>query len=64
MGGFMGALRGGISGGSGITKKKKDEEEDRAGYKHGGRVRRTGMAKLHKGERVLTRKQAKKYGKR
>ena len=29
-------------------------------YKKGGPVRRTGPAKLHKGERVLTVKQAKK----
>jgi hypothetical protein len=30
-------------------------------YKHGGKVRRTGKARVHKGERVLTRKQARKY---
>lgn len=27
-------------------------------YKRGGRVRRTGLARVHKGERVLTIKQA------
>ena len=30
-------------------------------YKHGGMVRKTGMARVHKGERVLTRKQARRY---
>lgn len=33
-------------------------------YKRGGKVRKTGMAKVHKGERVLTKAQAKKYRKR
>lgn len=32
-----------------------------ASYKHGGKVKRTGPARLHKGERVLNRKQARKY---
>lgn len=32
-----------------------------ASYKKGGKVERTGPAKLHKGERVLNRKQTKKY---
>lgn len=30
-------------------------------YKRGGKVRRTGLARLHKNERVLTAKQAKRY---
>jgi hypothetical protein len=30
-------------------------------YKRGGKVRKTGPAKLHKNERVLTAKQTKKY---
>jgi len=29
-------------------------------YKRGGKVKKTGPAKLHKGERVLTKRQAKK----
>jgi hypothetical protein len=29
------------------------------GFKRGGKVKKTGVAKLHKGERVLTAKQAK-----
>lgn len=31
------------------------------GFKKGGKVRKTGLAKVHKGERVLNRKQARKY---
>jgi hypothetical protein len=30
-------------------------------YKKGGKVKRSGMAKVHKGERVLTTKQTKKF---
>lgn len=30
-------------------------------YKKGGKVKKTGLAKLHKGERVLNKKQTKKY---
>jgi hypothetical protein len=30
-------------------------------YKKGGKVKKTGLAKVHKGERVLTKKQNKKY---
>ena len=33
-------------------------------YKKGGKVKRTGVAKVHKGEYVLTVKQAKKYAKK
>lgn len=31
-------------------------------YRKGGSVRKTGLAKLHKGERVLTVSQAKRFG--
>jgi len=41
--------------------RKQGEEAAAKGYKRGGRVRRTGIAKVHKGERVLTVKQAKRY---
>lgn len=34
------------------------------GFKKGGKVKRTGIAKVHAGEVVLTAKQAKKYGKK
>lgn len=37
---------------------------DPSGYKKGGKVKKTGMAKVHKNERILTRKQARKYGQR
>jgi len=32
-------------------------------YRRGGKVKRTGIAKVHKGERVLTARQARKYRK-
>jgi len=34
------------------------------GFKRGGKVKRTGFAKLHKGERVLTKKQTKRMKRR
>lgn len=37
------------------------EESDVPEYKRGGRVRKTGLAKVHKGERVLTKRQAKNF---
>ena len=33
-------------------------------YKKGGKVRKTGLARLHKGERVLNKLQAKRYSKK
>lgn len=33
-------------------------------FKKGGRVKKTGLAKVHKNERVLTAKQAKRYDRR
>jgi hypothetical protein len=33
-------------------------------YKKGGKVKKTGIAKVHKGERVLTKKQTKKFDKK
>jgi hypothetical protein len=35
-----------------------------ASYKKGGKVKRTGLARLHKGEQVLKKSTAKKYRKR
>ena len=32
-------------------------------FKKGGKVKKTGVAKVHRGERVLTAKEAKKYAK-
>lgn len=33
-------------------------------FKRGGKVKKTGLAKVHKGERVLTKKQAEKLAKK
>lgn len=33
-------------------------------YKRGGIVKKTGMAKVHKGERMLTKSQNKRYSKK
>lgn len=38
-----------------------EDEPRRMSFKKGGVVPKTGMAKVHKGERVLTKKQARKY---
>jgi hypothetical protein len=40
---------------------KANEDVKHPSYKKGGMVRKTGLAKLHKGEKVLTRKQAGKH---
>lgn len=37
---------------------------DPSGYKKGGTVKKSGMAKVHKGEKVLTKRQSKKYAAR
>jgi hypothetical protein len=46
----------------GISQSLRKELEDKGlkGFKRGGKVKKTGTAKLHKGERVLTKAQAKK----
>jgi hypothetical protein len=57
-------IREGINPWSGldITAKLRAELADKGlkGFKRGGKVKKTGVAKVHKGERVLTAKQAKK----
>lgn len=65
--------------GSAITESEKNRKpstmrnfsyqptEDRAvpsSLRKGGKIKKTGLAKVHKGERVLTKAQAKKYRKR
>lgn len=70
--GFKGGIAGG--GGGGSSKSNDDDEDEKkdrvggwrihTGYKRGGKVKRTGMARVHRGERVLTKKQAKKYEKK
>jgi len=54
-----------------LKKKRKQETKPsdqtsgdvQDSYHKGGRVRRTGPARLKKGEQVLTKKQAKRYRK-
>lgn len=48
----------------GKEKGKDITSEVGPGYKRGGTVKKTGRALVHKGERVLTKKQAKKYSAR
>jgi hypothetical protein len=68
MGGYASGFASGLSGGLGGGGGKKDDsdsgEVQMQKFKHGGKVKRTGKAKVHKGERVLTKKQAKRYEKR
>jgi len=68
MGGFATGLASGLAGTSGSKDDKKDEpqkvnefEAKPVSYKRGGKVKRSGKAKVHRGERVLTRKQTKEY---
>lgn len=72
------AFESGIGIGKGDAKKKKigGRSESGAGgaedaakaipstFKHGGKVKKTGKAKVHKGEVVLTAKEARKVGKK
>lgn len=46
---------------SASSSSNTDDPGDVPQFKKGGMVKRTGLAKVHKGERVLTKKQAKKY---
>jgi hypothetical protein len=43
------------------SQSQSSADVDAPSYARGGRVRKTGLARLHKGERVLTRKQARRY---
>jgi len=76
--GLVSNLMGGGSGGflsSAISRHKSKTQSsssstgdtgtggsDMDSYKRGGKVRKTGAAYLHKGERVLTKRQAKRWG--
>lgn len=70
-GGIMGMISkiGGKSGGMKSGGKKPpasrsdSESASPSSYDHGGKVRRTGKARLKKGERVLTAKQDREYRK-
>jgi hypothetical protein len=48
--------------GSDVTDRLREELAAKGlkGFKRGGKVKKTGVAKVHKGERVLSAKQAKK----
>lgn len=63
MGGL--ALMGALSAVGGAVKKyqknRQKAKDTGDSYKQGGRVKETGLAKLEAGERVLTKKQARKY---
>jgi hypothetical protein len=59
------------AGKGGILRKKKRTQgsgetpyEGTLQFKRGGKVKRTGLAKVHRGERVLTKRQSKRYTKR
>ena len=45
-------------------KKATDKMSEPKSYAKGGMVKKTGMAKVHKGEKVLTKKQVKMTGKK
>jgi len=56
-----------------LRKKKRKKRQEGSGetdyegtmqFKRGGKVKRTGLAKVHKGERVLTKRQQKRFSKR
>lgn len=78
MGSFVsGLLSGGVSqAGKNKDKDKKKKKKKAApttdsnidysglSFKRGGKVKRTGFAKVHRGERVLTKKQQKRYGRK
>jgi len=66
-----GALRGagaGLSAGSSALRSQAEEDDSRIGpviygYEKGGRVKRTGLARLHKGEYVVPRGKVKRVKK-
>ena len=60
------AFMSGFSGGMGAARKKKKSAKPDAtataqppSFKKGGKVKKTGMAKVHRGEVVLTAREAK-----
>lgn len=77
MGGYAGAMVGALASAAKSGKGKGDDTSDTKistvpyepsridipSYKKGGRVRKTGLAKLHRGERVLNKRQEKRYEK-
>jgi hypothetical protein len=62
----MGKIAGAIKGRRAKRKPEPPEGQEgdaQVGYKRGGPVRKTGLALVHKGEHVLTKKQAKRMRK-
>jgi hypothetical protein len=55
---------GGGSGGSGQSGPAGRYAAIPDNLKKGGKIRKSGYARVHKGERVLNKRQAKRYGKR
>jgi hypothetical protein len=49
------------SSGSAVDSSLSSSSGDAGSYKRGGVVKKTGLARVHKGERVLTKKQRRKY---
>jgi hypothetical protein len=65
-GGKKGLLRQGKKGMPGtksVSTSAQESDDEIPEYKRGGKVKRTGLARVHKGERVLTKRQAKRMGK-
>lgn len=58
-GGFFGGLSAGAKQGAGMAK-----QFGLPTFKHGGKVKKTGLAKVDEGERVLTKSQTKKFDKK
>ena len=52
------------SGGGSSADEMGAETSGVPSYKKGGKVRKTGLARLHKGERVLNKSQAKRYSRK
>ena len=49
------------SSGSAVDSSLTGGGADAGSFKRGGVVKKTGLARVHKGERVLTKKQRRKY---
>lgn len=67
------AFESGFQGGMGVAKKNKDSKPaatnptkmaSPSGFKKGGKVKKTGLARVHKGELVLTAREAKSCNKK
>ena len=59
-----GGGEGGGGGGGSAADEMGAETSGVPSYKKGGKVRKTGLARLHKGERVLNKSQAKRYSRK